>query len=150
VSTFRIPPAAATAAARPNPETSTRVKRSCRSSHAVLPCQARILELAGGSLPAQLARLLLDEAIADRVALSQDTLAAMLGVHRPSLNKVLKELEYHGYVQLGYAEVLIRDRGGVCAGDHLVRVLSQRARGSASPNGHASLPCAVSRRQTAR
>ncbi|MGH2946262.1 MAG: Crp/Fnr family transcriptional regulator [Solirubrobacteraceae bacterium] len=71
--------------------------------------QARILELVGRSLPTQLARLLLDEATAGRVELPQDTLAAMLGVHRPSLNKVLKELEHEGHVQVGYGEVIIRD-----------------------------------------
>jgi len=37
----------------------------------------------------------------------------MLGVHRTSLNKVLKELEHRDYVRVGYAEVLIRDRGSL-------------------------------------
>jgi CRP-like cAMP-binding protein len=75
--------------------------------------QARILELVGRSLPGQLARLLLDEEIDGRVELPQNTLAAMLGVHRPSLNKVLKELERRGHVQVGYGEVIMRDPDGL-------------------------------------
>lgn len=50
----------------------------------------RLIALLGRPLPAQLAGLLLDEADDAVVELPQRTLAAMLGVARPSLNKVLK------------------------------------------------------------
>jgi CRP-like cAMP-binding protein len=75
--------------------------------------QARILGLLGGSLTAQAARLLADEATDGRVALPQRTLAAMLGVHRPSLNKVLKELERDGLIRIGYAAIEILDLTGL-------------------------------------
>ena len=47
--------------------------------------QARVLALLGGSLTSQAAKLLADEAVDGRVELPQRTLAAMLGVQRPSL-----------------------------------------------------------------
>lgn len=52
--------------------------------------QERLMGLLGRSLVEQTARLLLDEQHDGRVPLPQRTLAAMLGVQRPSLNKVLK------------------------------------------------------------
>ena len=75
--------------------------------------QMRILELLGKSLPERTARLILQEAIGERVPLPQRTLAAMLGVQRPSLNKTLKDLEAKELVTLGYAEVTIVDRQGL-------------------------------------
>lgn len=68
-----------------------------------------MLGLLGGSLTAQAARLLAEEAVDGRVPLPQRTLAAMLGVQRPSLNKVLKELERDGLVRVGYAAIEITD-----------------------------------------
>lgn len=70
--------------------------------------QRRILELLGRSLPEQLAQLILDEAVDGRVRLTQQTLAAMLGVHRPSTNRVLREFEGRGIVDLHYGEITIR------------------------------------------
>ena len=67
--------------------------------------QARVLGLLGGSLTAQAAQLLIDEADDGRVALPQRTLAAMLGVQRPSLNKVLKDLERDGLIRIGYSSI---------------------------------------------
>lgn len=72
--------------------------------------QQRILGLLGRSLTQQLSRLLLDEAVDDQVPLPQRTLAAMLGVQRPSLNKVLKELEHHGAIAIRYAAIDIIDQ----------------------------------------
>jgi CRP-like cAMP-binding protein len=69
--------------------------------------QARILGLLGRSLTEQVARLLLDEAVDGRVPLPQRTLAAMLGVQRPSLNKILKELERDGLITIHYAAIEI-------------------------------------------
>ena len=65
--------------------------------------QARILALLGGSLTSQAASLLAEEAVDGRVELPQRTLAAMLGVARPSLNKVLKDLERDGLIQISYS-----------------------------------------------
>ena len=69
--------------------------------------QSRVLSLIGRSLPEQTAALLLDHAVEGRVALPQRTLAAMLGVTRPSLNKVLKDLERRGAVRIEYAAVMV-------------------------------------------
>jgi CRP-like cAMP-binding protein len=55
--------------------------------------QARILGPLGRNLSAQVAQLLLDEQHDGTVELAQRILAAMLGVQRPSLNKVLKDFE---------------------------------------------------------
>jgi CRP-like cAMP-binding protein len=72
--------------------------------------QARILALLGGSLAAQAASLLAEEAVDGRVELPQRTLAAMLGVARPSLNKVLKDLEREGLIRISYATIEVPDR----------------------------------------
>ena len=77
--------------------------------------QARILGLLGGSLTAQAARLLAEEAVDGRVELPQRTLAAMLGVQRPSLNKVLKELERDGLIRIGYSAIDVLDRSRLAA-----------------------------------
>lgn len=73
--------------------------------------QARVLGLLGGSLTAQAARLLAEEAEDGRVPLPQRTLAAMLGVQRPSLNKVLKDLERDGLISISYSAIDILDPG---------------------------------------
>ena len=74
---------------------------------------ARLISLLGRPLLAQLAGLLLDEAEDRTVALPQRTLAAMLGVARPSLNKVLKDLERRGLVALGYGVIRLLDEDGL-------------------------------------
>ena len=71
--------------------------------------QARIIGLLGRSLTEQVARLLLDEAVEDTVPLPQRTLAAMLGVQRPSLNKILKEFERQGLIEVRYAAIGLLD-----------------------------------------
>jgi CRP/FNR family transcriptional regulator, cAMP and macrophage regulator len=77
--------------------------------------QARILALLGGSLTAQAAILLAEEAVDGRVELPQRTLAAMLGVARPSLNKVLKELERDGLIRISYSAIEIPDAARLAA-----------------------------------
>jgi CRP-like cAMP-binding protein len=79
----------------------------------LLRSQGRILGLLGKSLTSQVARLLTDEAVDGRIRLPQRTLAAMLGVHRPSLNKVLKDLERSRLVTVGYSEIEILDVEGL-------------------------------------
>jgi len=71
--------------------------------------QARVLGLLGGSLTAQAARLLADEAVQGRVELPQRTLAAMLGVARPSLNKILKDFERDGLIKISYSAIEVLD-----------------------------------------
>ncbi|WP_033288076.1 Crp/Fnr family transcriptional regulator [Amycolatopsis jejuensis] len=71
--------------------------------------QSRIIGLLGRSLTAQAARLLVDEAVDEDVPLPQRTLAAMLGVQRPSLNKILKEFERQGLIEVRYAAIHLRD-----------------------------------------
>lgn len=75
--------------------------------------QMRILGILGRSLTEQVARLLLDEAVEGHVPLAQRTLAAMLGVQRPSLNKILKELERDKLIAVRYAAIDILDPSGL-------------------------------------
>jgi CRP/FNR family transcriptional regulator, cAMP and macrophage regulator len=75
--------------------------------------QLRLVGLLGRSLPEQAATLLRDEAEDGVVALSQQILAAMLGVRRPSLNKILKDFERRGLIELGYRTIGIRDQQGL-------------------------------------
>lgn len=46
------------------------------------------------------------------------TIAAMLGVQRPSLNKILKDLENKGLITLGYGQIQIKDPAGLGAQAH--------------------------------
>ena len=67
--------------------------------------------LLGGSLTAQTARLLADEADATgSISLSQATLAAMLGAQRSSVDKVLGELAEAGLIEVSYRQRVV-DRG---------------------------------------
>jgi CRP-like cAMP-binding protein len=71
--------------------------------------QMRIMNLLGKILPQQAAALLIDEAHDGQLRLPQRTLAAMLGVQRPSLNKVLKNFERRGLVAISYATIDLLD-----------------------------------------
>lgn len=75
--------------------------------------ERRILQLGGRDLRAQVSNLLLDEEHGGSVELPQESLAALLGVRRPSLNKVLRDLEREGVVRLSYRCVDIGDRSGL-------------------------------------
>lgn len=77
--------------------------------------QIRLMGMLGRSLPAQVAQLLLDEAVDTRVELAQRTLAAMLGAQRPSINKILKEFERDQLITVGYAVIEITDQRGLRA-----------------------------------
>lgn len=69
--------------------------------------QTRVVGLLGRTLAERTARLLLREADGDQVRLPQRTLAAMLGVQRSSLNRVLREFERQGIVLIGYCKITI-------------------------------------------
>ncbi|WP_167473533.1 Crp/Fnr family transcriptional regulator [Nocardia arthritidis] len=71
--------------------------------------QTRLISILGRPLTAQVAQLLLDESVDGSVQLAQRTLAAMLGVQRPSLNKILKEFERDGLIGIGYAAIDVKD-----------------------------------------
>jgi CRP-like cAMP-binding protein len=71
--------------------------------------QSRLVAMLGRPLPAQVAQLLLDESSDGSVQLAQRTLAAMLGVQRPSLNKILKEFERDRLIAIHYAGIDIVD-----------------------------------------
>lgn len=75
--------------------------------------QQRVIGLLGRSLTEQVAQLLLDEAVDGRIALPQRTLAAMVGVQRPSLNKALKEFERRGLIAVRYAAIELIDEPGL-------------------------------------
>jgi CRP-like cAMP-binding protein len=75
----------------------------------------RLIAMLGRSLPAQLAALLLDEAESGVVELPQRTVAAMLGVARPSPNTVLNDFKRRGHVELGYGSVHLLDTAALTA-----------------------------------
>lgn len=76
----------------------------------------RVQSLLGGSLTMRAAKLLAYEAVEGRVDVPQRTLAAMLGVQRPSLNKVLKELERDGLIRISYGSIEVPDTARLVAG----------------------------------
>lgn len=69
----------------------------------------RLADLLELPLSCHLAKLLLAESIDGTVPLRQETLAAMLGVRRPSLNRVLATWSQAGWVSVGYGQVEILD-----------------------------------------
>ena len=73
----------------------------------------RVMNLLGRTLTQQTAALLCDEVTDGQVRLPQRTLAAMLGVQRPSLNKVLKDFERQGLISLSYATVTVIELQGL-------------------------------------
>jgi CRP-like cAMP-binding protein len=77
--------------------------------------QGRLVALLGRTLPAQVAQLLIDESVDGSVQLAQRTLAAMIGVQRPSLNKVLKEFERNRLITIRYAGIDLIDTDGLRA-----------------------------------
>lgn len=81
--------------------------RSCAARY--ISSQARLLGLIDGSLAQRTAVLLLCEARAGVVALSQATLAAMIGSPRPSLNRVLRTFRQQGLISLNYGQLRIID-----------------------------------------
>lgn len=76
----------------------------------------RVMSLLSGSLTTRVAKLLAYEAVQGRVEVPQRTLAAMLGVQRPSLNKVLKELERDGLIRISYGSIEVPDSARLVAG----------------------------------
>jgi CRP-like cAMP-binding protein len=74
---------------------------------------SRLTSLLGEPLEAQVAQLLLDESLDDVVALPQTTVAALLGVRRPSVNRILRRMARAGIVAVSYGKVRIVDRAAL-------------------------------------
>jgi len=70
---------------------------------------SRLTNLLGQPLDVQVAQLLLEEHVDDVVSLTQTTVAALLGVRRPSVNRVLRRFARAGMVELSYGKVRIID-----------------------------------------
>ncbi len=76
---------------------------------------SRLTNLLGQPLEVQVAQLLLEERVDDVVNLTQTTVAALLGVRRPSVNRVLKRFARAGMVQVSYGKVQIIDADALAA-----------------------------------
>lgn len=75
----------------------------------------RIHELLAADLEQSVARLLVHEQAGGVVALSQASIASMLGAQRTSVNRALHALGEAGIVEIGYRRVTIRDRDALAA-----------------------------------
>lgn len=76
--------------------------------------QERLGDLLAGGLDAQLASVLVREAGHDgEVELTQDHLAEMLGAARTSVQRVLKQLELEGLIEVGYGRIAVVDSAGL-------------------------------------
>ncbi len=71
--------------------------------------QARLLQFLSLSLEQKVARMLLDEAVEREITLPQRTLAAMLAVPRPTLNRVLKRIERRDLIAIEYSRIRVLD-----------------------------------------
>lgn len=76
---------------------------------------SRLTTLLGQPLEAQVAQLLLEERVDDVVSLTQTTVAALLGVRRPSINRVLKRFARAGMVEISYGRVKIIEADSLAA-----------------------------------
>ena len=77
--------------------------------------QARLLEVLAGGLEAQIASVLVRRAEGGMVALSQNSIAELVGGSRSRVNRVLKRMEAIGLVRVGYGLVEIIDEGALAA-----------------------------------
>lgn len=76
--------------------------------------QGRLGDLLAGGLEAQLASVLLRESNhKSQIILTQDQLAEMLGAARTSVQRVLKQLEQDGLIELGYRRIEVIDASGL-------------------------------------
>ncbi|NUQ98641.1 MAG: Crp/Fnr family transcriptional regulator [Streptomyces sp.] len=74
-----------------------------------LRAQEAMAQTIGGTARSRTASLLLREAHEGTVSCAQATLAAMLGLRRPTLNRVLKDFEHDGLVRVGYRRIDLLD-----------------------------------------
>jgi CRP-like cAMP-binding protein len=67
--------------------------------------QQTLAQTIGGSAECRTAALLLREARDRVVSCAQSTLADMLGLRRPTLNRILKDFEHDDLVRIGYRRI---------------------------------------------
>ena len=77
--------------------------------------QQRLVDLLGVPLARQVARVILDEAVDDELPYSQATVAALLGARRPSVNKVVSDLQRRGFIDVGYRSIKVIDAAALVA-----------------------------------
>ncbi|MEM7141060.1 MAG: Crp/Fnr family transcriptional regulator [Actinomycetota bacterium] len=77
--------------------------------------QDRVSDLLAGGLDRQVGSWLLREAGGDGVAVSQLTLARLLGARRTSVNQALRRLEAAGYIRTGYRRIAVVDADGLAS-----------------------------------
>jgi CRP-like cAMP-binding protein len=77
--------------------------------------QDRVSDLLAGGLDRQVASWILREAGEDGVAVSQQTLARLLGARRTSVNQSLRRLEAAGLVTTGYRQMSVGDADALAA-----------------------------------
>ena len=75
--------------------------------------QDRVSDLLAGGLDRRVASWLLREGRGDGVAVSQLTLARLLGARRTSVNQALGRLEAQGYIETGYRRIAVVDPVGL-------------------------------------
>jgi CRP-like cAMP-binding protein len=75
--------------------------------------QDRVSDLLSGTLDAQVASWLLREAGTEGVAVSQQTLARLLGARRTSVNQSVRRLEAAGLISTGYRRMAVVDPAGL-------------------------------------
>jgi CRP-like cAMP-binding protein len=71
--------------------------------------QRRLMDVLAGPIEQRVALLLLSEAADGEVPLGQALIAQLLGIHRSSVNRVLKEFEAAGLVTLGYRRIRLHN-----------------------------------------
>lgn len=75
--------------------------------------QDRVSDLLAGGLDRQVGSWLLREAGDESAAVSQLTLARLLGARRTSVNQSLRRLEEAGLIETGYRRITVTDREGL-------------------------------------
>lgn len=78
---------------------------------------SRLTSLLGQPLEVQVAQLLLEERVENVVNMTQAMVAAPLGVHRPSVNRVLARFAERDMVEVSYGKCTSRCRGPRSARD---------------------------------
>lgn len=75
----------------------------------VIRLRRRLADTLGGPLEYRLARFLVSQAARGELGLTQGELAHLLGVHRGTVNRALKELEVAGIITTGYRRIRVID-----------------------------------------
>lgn len=79
-------------------------------AHRLAGSRTRVFETLGRTLPERVARLLIEQPVDGHLRLPQSTIAQMLGARRSSINRVLKEFESRALIEIGYREIVVKDR----------------------------------------